>query len=236
MTAIGGSAPVIDLTEITFGWPGERFSLSVRAFSIPAGQTVLLLGESGSGKSTLLSLICGIALPRTGRVSVMGQDLSKLSARRRDRFRADKLGIIFQMFNLLPYASALDNVRVPLRFSRERRNKCRDERAAALALTSALGLPEALVAHGPASSLSVGQQQRVAVARALIGGPPIVIADEPTSSLDAGAQAGFLDLVFGQIREAGATLLMVSHDERLACRFDRVVHLNDIAVQRRVPA
>lgn len=226
----------IGLTSVVFDWPGGRFGLQVDRFRIGKAETVLLLGESGSGKSTLLSLISGIVVPQRGTVSVAGQDLTALTGARRDRHRADAIGIIFQMFNLLPYATALDNVLVPLRFSPARRARCPEPRRAALQLTAGLGLAEDLVAAGPASLLSVGQQQRVAVARAMIGRPPIVIADEPTSALDAGAQAEFIDLVFGQVREAGATLLMVSHDPRLADRFDRVVELGEIATRRRAAA
>lgn len=229
------SKAAIHLTGVGFDWPGQRFGLDVADFSVGEKETVLLLGESGSGKSTLLSLICGILTPQHGVVQVSGQNLGALSGARRDRFRADTIGIIFQMFNLLPYATALDNILVPLRFSSKRRARVGNPRQEAVALTAALGLPEALVTRGSASSLSVGQQQRVAVARAMIGSPQIVIADEPTSALDSDAQAEFLDLVFAQTRRADATLLMVSHDERLSDRFDRVIRLDQIATQRKGP-
>jgi len=219
----------IDLADVMFDWPAGRFGLSVDAFRVRRGESVLLVGQSGSGKSTLLSLICGINVPAAGTVCVEGTDLGTLSGSRRDRFRADTIGIIFQMFNLLPYASGLDNVLVPLRFAPARRRRCADARAEALRLTAALGLTQAQVAYGPASALSVGQQQRVAVARALIGRPPILIADEPTSALDTRAQDGFLELVLDQVHQAGMSVLMVSHDEGLGRRFDRVVRLCDIA-------
>ena len=229
MAASRADDPAIALDDVIFDWPGQRFGLDVDAFRVEAGETVLLLGSSGSGKSTLLSLICGVTAPQSGSVRVAGQDLSPLSDARRDRFRADTIGIIFQMFNLLPYATALDNILVPLQFSPKRRSKCASPREEGLRLTRALGLPDEMVTHGPASALSVGQQQRVAVARAMIGHPPILVADEPTSALDADAQDEFLKLVFAQVAEAGATLLMVSHDTRLAPRFDRVINLPDIA-------
>ena len=202
-------------------------------FEIPAGERVLLLGASGSGKSTLLSLICGIAAPREGRVVVDGTDVAGLSRAARDRFRAERIGIVFQQFNLLPYLTPLDNVLLALRFAPERRRRAGDGRAAALVLAEALELPVPEMTGSPAGALSVGQQQRVAVARALIGAPPLIVADEPTSSLDAGAQAAFLGLLFERCDAAGATLLMVSHDERLAPRFDRAVALPDIAAIRR---
>lgn len=203
--------------------------MDIDAFALEKGERALLLGASGSGKSTLLSLICGISAPQSGAVEVDGETISALSRRRRDRFRAERIGIVFQQFNLLPYASPLDNILLPLRFAPSRRARVGDGRKEALRLAAALGLTADIVEGGKAGALSVGQQQRVAVARALIGAPPLVVADEPTSALDADAQAAFLELLFAQTEAANATLLMVSHDDRLAARFDRVVAVSDIA-------
>ncbi|CUJ85450.1 putative ABC transporter ATP-binding protein/MT1014 [Shimia thalassica] len=189
----------------------------------------MLLGESGSGKSTLLSMICGTVLAESGQVSVDGQDLGAVSSGARDRYRVEKIGMIFQQFNLLPFGSVLDNVMLPLGFAPERRGRAGHAPSTAKDLCLALGLPEEVIS-AKAATLSVGQQQRVAVARALIGQPPIVIADEPTSALDAGSQQAFLDLLFEQVRAFGTTLLMVSHDPGMASRFDRVLHMQDIAV------
>lgn len=231
---IEDTAPcAIAMRDVRFDWPGGQFGLDVSSFDVRQDETVLLLGQSGSGKSTLLSLICGILAPDRGVIQVDGHDIGALGRAGRDRFRADHIGIIFQMFNLLPYASALDNILVPLRFSKVRSARVSSPRQDALALTRALGLPEALVVGGQAATLSVGQQQRVAVARAMIGSPKVVVADEPTSALDSDAQGEFLNLIFGQVKEVGAALLMVSHDERLADRFDRVVRLDQIAKIRR---
>ncbi|MDJ0824010.1 MAG: ABC transporter ATP-binding protein [Rhodobacter sp.] len=224
----------IRLRDLAFAWPGRTgFSLGVAEFSVAAGERVFLLGESGSGKSTLLSLICGIAEPQKGAVEVDGADLMRMGGPARDRFRANRIGVIFQMFNLLPYASALENILLPLAFAPERRRTVEDPRAEALRLTGALGLDAGLVAHARASELSIGQQQRIAAARALIGGPRLVIADEPTSALDAAAQGAFLELLMGQVAAAGATLVMVSHDARLADRFDRVLDIAEIAATGR---
>lgn len=221
----------LSLDDVLFGWPGGGFTLSVPALTVARGERVLLLGASGSGKSTLLSLICGVNAAQAGRVVVDGTDVGMLRAAARDRFRAERIGVIFQMFNLLPHMSALDNVLLPLRFAPDRRARAggADARDTALMLTRALGLPDTLVARGIAGALSVGQQQRVAVARALIGAPPLIVADEPTSALDAGAQGVFLDLLFAQLDAAGASLVMVSHDDRIGARFDRVLNLADIA-------
>jgi putative ABC transport system ATP-binding protein len=226
----------IRMSDVAFAWPGRGgFRLEVPRLRLARGERMFLRGPSGSGKSTLLGLACGIAAPASGRVEVDGVDLAALSPARRDRFRAERIGVIFQMFNLLPYATALDNVLLGLAFAPARRARLgRGARAEALRLTAALGLPERTVRSAPARSLSVGQQQRAAVARALIGSPPLIVADEPTSALDADAQDAFLRLLFAQTGAAGAALLMVSHDARLADRFDRALDLRDIA--RAAPA
>lgn len=224
---------VLKLTNVGFHWRGRsRFGLSVRHFAVDPGETVLLLGESGSGKSTLLSLICGTVLPGSGHVHIAGTDIVSLSGGQRDKFRAEQIGIIFQQFNLLPFGTVADNILLPLRFAPARRKRVGDARAAALDLCTALGLPEGVL-NEKATSLSVGQQQRVAVARALIGQPPLIVADEPTSALDANSQASFLDLLFARASEHKTSLVMVSHDPRLGGRFDRVVRLEDIAETER---
>lgn len=219
--------PALRLKDVQFRWPGrDGFGLSVPSFSLAAGERVLLLGESGSGKSTLLSLICGIVAADWGLVEVAGTDLLTLRAGARDRFRAEQIGVIFQQFNLLPYASVADNIQLPLRFAPARRARVQRDEAATLC--AALGLPSGIMGT-VAGRLSVGQQQRVAVARALIGQPPLIVADEPTSALDAATQDSFLGLMFDRLTATGASLLMVSHDDRLGARFDRVVSLADIA-------
>ena len=221
----------LNLDQVEFHWAArDAFGLTVPDFRIAKGERVLLLGESGSGKSTLLSLICGINAAQSGSICVDGTEMTSMRSAVRDRFRAEKIGIVFQQFNLLPYASPMDNILLPLRFAPERRARVRDGHSAALALTDALGLARDAMVSSTADRLSVGQQQRVAVARALIGAPSLIIADEPTSALDAGSQAIFLDLLFAQCTAAGSTLLMVSHDERLAPRFDRSVRMEDIAI------
>lgn len=223
------SPAVLSLKDVRYRWAGRgAFGLKIVDFSIAQSESVLLLGESGSGKSTLLSLICGTVTPHSGSVSVSGTDIAALSAGKRDRFRAEQIGLIFQQFNLLPYASVLDNILLPLRFAPQRRARVAHPQQTARRLCTDLGLPDAAMT-AQAGTLSVGQQQRVAAARALIGAPPLIIADEPTSALDAATQATFLNLLFAQVRSSGSTMLMVSHDARLAPHFDRVVQMSDIA-------
>jgi len=228
---------VIRMSGVRFVWPGrDAFSLTVDAFSLPAAKRILLIGPSGSGKSTFLSLICGIVAPQTGEIDILGTDITKLAASGRDGFRAEHFGIIFQIFNLLPYGTVIDNVLLPLSFAPMRRKRATTKGRAedeAVRLLTCLGLEPHLTRGPSAANLSVGQQQRVAAARALIGSPEIVVADEPTSALDRNRQAAFLDLLFTQVSDAGATLIMVSHDETLAGRFDEVMRLETIAISGR---
>jgi putative ABC transport system ATP-binding protein len=223
---------IVQMSGVSFGW-GNRggFRLAIDTIAIPAGERLLLIGPSGGGKSTFLSLLAGIVAPQAGSIVIAGTDITRLSGAARDRFRAEHFGIIFQMFNLLPYGSVLDNVLLPLSFSARRRERAAGTGRAeseARRLLDKLGIEASLI-RAPAASLSVGQQQRVAAARALIGAPPIIVADEPTSALDRNHQDAFLALLFDSVAETGATLVMVSHDETLAPRFDRVVALDDIA-------
>jgi putative ABC transport system ATP-binding protein len=233
---LGSDDPILALKDVRYRWAGRAsFALAIADFSILPAQRVLLLGESGSGKSTLLSLICGTITPLSGSVAVAGTDIAALSPAKRDRFRAEEIGLIFQQFNLLPYASVLDNILLPLRFAPLRRARVASPQQAARSLCSDLGLSEDAVS-AQAGTLSVGQQQRVAAARALIGAPPLIIADEPTSALDAATQATFLELLFAQTRSCDSTLLMVSHDARLGVHFDRVVEMSQIAPAMQVGA
>ncbi|MGI9505178.1 MAG: ABC transporter ATP-binding protein, partial [Geminicoccaceae bacterium] len=237
----GGSntaAPgVIQVDGVHFRWPGrEGFSLGIETFHVHAAEKLLLIGPSGSGKSTLLSLLCGIVTPDEGRINILGTDLATLDASARDRFRVEHFGIIFQMFNLLPYLSVIDNTLLPLSFSKSRRKRAAADassiNAEVLRLLERLGLDADILAARSAARLSVGQQQRVAAARALIGRPEILVADEPTSALDRKHQRHFLELLFSEADAAGTTVIMVSHDETLAPEFDRVVDLSEIQVNQ----
>ncbi len=219
-----------------FAWPADRRAaatdcVAIDRLSLAAGRTLFLHGPSGGGKSTLLGLLAGVLLPQTGSVSVLGTRWSDLSAARRDAFRADHVGYVFQQFNLLPYLSVLDNVLLPCRFSALRRDRAaqggKSPADAARQLLQRFGLTDALWGR-PAAQLSVGQQQRVAAARALIGQPEVVIADEPTSALDAALRDSFMDLLLDACQASAGTLVFVSHDERLAARFDVRLSLADI--------
>ena len=218
------------ITDLVFRWPRQaQICLDIARFELAAGERVFLHGASGSGKSTLLGLLGGVALPQQGRIELLGTDITRLGSRDRDRFRADHIGFLFQQFNLLPWLPALDNVLLPCTFSARRRERAgADPRAEAERLLRHLDLDTASW-RKPAGELSVGQQQRVAAARALIGRPEILIADEPTSALDAERQQAFIDLLLQESAVVGAALVFVSHDQRLAGHFDRSIALHDIS-------
>ncbi|HEL3193662.1 TPA: ATP-binding cassette domain-containing protein [Stenotrophomonas maltophilia] len=221
------AAPVIALEDVQFGYD-MRLVLDIPKLWIEQGSSVLLRGISGGGKSTLLGLLAGVLLPGKGRVEVAGQALQGMGGAARDRFRADHLGVIFQQFNLLPFLSVRDNIALGLRFSRLRSARISGPLDAEIArLLQALQLNPELMQRR-AGTLSVGQQQRVAAARALIGRPAVLLADEPTSALDRQAATAFLQLMSAQCRAAGTTVLVVSHDESLQPLFDRTISLSEI--------
>lgn len=222
------ASPALRIADMSFAWPTQAAPcLDIAAFELARGERVFLYGPSGSGKSTLLALLGGVTLPQHGSIEVLGHELSRLSASARDALRADHVGFLFQQFNLLPWLSALDNVLLPCTFSAPRKRRAGDPSAEAARLLTHLDLACGLW-RKPASDLSVGQQQRVAAARALIGRPEIIIADEPTSALDAPRQQAFIDLLLTEAATVGACLLFVSHDQRLAVHFDRVLSLAGI--------
>ena len=222
---------IVKIESLRFQWSkNNNFKIFVPKLEVGRGKKVLFLGESGSGKTTLLSLICGFLEPLSGSISINDKIISDLTSTNKDAYRSDNIGIIFQQFNLLPYANVIDNIILPLYFSKQRSKKVENKTNAAMTLCDQLRLPESIL-NQKASNLSVGQQQRVAVARALIGSPSIIVADEPTSSLDTEAQELFLDLMFDQISKNSSTLLMVSHDKSLTNYFDQVIDINEILVR-----
>lgn len=224
-------AIALHVADLLFRWPGQTApGLDIPHLEVAAGERVFLHGPSGSGKSTLLGLLGGVSVPERGRVEILGRPLHALPARVRDRIRADSIGFLFQQFNLLPWLSAIDNVLLPCTFSALRRDRAGargSPTAEAEHLLTQLDLAPASW-HKKAAELSVGQQQRVAAARALIGQPEIIIADEPTSALDAERQQAFVDLLLRETAAAGAALVFVSHDHRLAAHFDRRIALSEI--------
>lgn len=219
---------VIELQQLKFRWQGQtQDTLNIPELTVQQGEHAFLRGSSGSGKTTLLNLLAGILPPASGEIKLLNQSLGTMNARQRDRFRADHMGVIFQQFNLLPYLSMLENVLLPCHFSARRKQQAGVMRDSAEQLLDHLRLDQQL-RQRPVTELSVGQQQRVAVARALIGKPEIIIADEPTSALDADTRNDFLRLLFSEADAQGSTILFVSHDPHIARHFPRIIELNEV--------
>jgi len=201
---------------------GEHRVLEIREFSLAAGEQLALRGESGSGKTTFLNLIAGILSPDSGSITLDGRELAQLGEAQRDRLRAETIGFIFQTFNLLQGHTVLENVELGMAFGRG------VNRAHAESLLKRVGLADRL--HHYPRQLSTGQQQRVAVARALANSPKLVLADEPTGNLDRRNARESLLLIREVCRETGAALLLVSHDERVLASFE---HMQDFALLNR---
>jgi putative ABC transport system ATP-binding protein len=187
---------------------------------VPAGQFLAIAGPSGSGKSTLLGLIAGLDQPTAGRIEVAGVEITGLDEDGLARFRRDRIGYVFQSFHLLPTLTAAENVAVPLELAGET-----DAAPRAAALLAEVGLAER--AHHYPVQLSGGEQQRVAVARAMARRPALLLADEPTGNLDSATGKQIIELLVGMNRRLGATLVLVTHDTALAAHADRVVTLRD---------
>lgn len=224
---------LLKIAQLHFRWPsGQRDVLIIPDMEINQGERVFLKGESGSGKTTLLSLIGGINLPDQGQIEILGSSLTELKQAKRDRFRADHIGFIFQLFNLIPYLSVIENITLACKFSSTRtqralaNSKSLEDEAKRLLAHLQLDDPELL--KKKVSELSVGQQQRVAAARALIGSPELIIADEPTSALDADTREHFIDLLLKECEQSGSTVLFVSHDSALEQAFDRTINLREL--------
>ncbi len=215
----------IDCQDLIFAYGGGKPVLSLSALTVQRGERVFVFGPSGSGKTTLLGLVAGILQPSAGKLAVLGNDFTKLSGRQRDRIRGVHFGYIFQQFNLIPYLNVLENIILPCRLNSARRQRLGVQRPEEKAQELADHLDIAGLLETSVLELSVGQQQRVAAARALLGAPELIIADEPTSALDADRRTGFLQVLFREAAAVQSTILFVSHDRSLAPLFDRQIDL-----------
>ena len=184
---------------------------------IKSGEIIALLGKSGSGKTTMLSLLAGLDRPDQGSITVDGLDITKFSEEVLCDFRAKKLGIVFQQFHLIPHLTALENVLLSLEINGK------EDKVQALKWLEMVGLKDR-ADHYPAM-LSGGEQQRVAIARALSAGPPLLLADEPTGNLDVETGKSVIDILFKMVREKKTTMILVTHDDELAAKADRIVRL-----------
>lgn len=223
---------ILSIEKLKFSWDSNRDPiLSIDNFNIDRAEKIFLYGPSGSGKSTLLNLIAGVLSPQEGKLSVLQTDIVNLKPSQKDKLRGDRMGFIFQTFNLLPYLNVIENILLPTDFSSLKKQKALKTspslKEETIRLMQALGLNKD-IGSKKVSHLSVGQQQRVAAARALIGSPELVIADEPTSALDAEARSEFLKLLFSECERWQTTLIFVSHDKELGKFFDRQISLPEI--------
>lgn len=210
----------IEISGVSFAYPSTVVHLP--NMQIAKGERVFVQGKSGSGKSTMLNLLAGIHVTQEGTVFVQEKNLANMKASQRDRFRADNIGYIFQQFNLIEYLSVYENIELTAKMSKSRASHGTvqeeiEKLAEKLEITSIL--------KKRANEISVGQAQRTACARALLGKPKIILADEPTSSLDSDSKDNFLQLLFASLEDF-STLVFVSHDKSLEKRFDRSIELN----------
>lgn len=217
----------LSIKDLFFSWSKKSdFSLHIPKWQVETGKNVFLYGRSGEGKSTLLNLISGIENRYSGNIQVLGQDMAKLSQRQKDSYRANNIGIIFQQFNLLPYLTAEQNILLAQRFKSSQQTK---PKASLASICDRLELSDNQLKQ-KAIELSVGQQQRVAVVRALYGAPSLIIADEPTSALDTHTRDQFIQLLLDCANNS--TVLFVSHDMSLASHFDQQLGLADLQQHR----
>jgi putative ABC transport system ATP-binding protein len=221
-------APAVELSQVRFRYEGGPDILHIPSLVVERHERIFLYGPSGSGKTTLLGLMAGVLRASEGSVQVLGRNLTALSAQQRDAYRGAHIGYIFQLFNLITYLNVEDNILLPCRLHRERRTRIGGQSLGATALAMATRLGIAPLLHQKVANLSVGEQQRVAAARALIGMPEVILADEPTSALDYDHRQRFLELLFECGAEAGSTLIFVSHDRTLLPFFHRAVSLPEI--------
>jgi putative ABC transport system ATP-binding protein len=236
MTVTSAGTPAVELKALRFAYRAGRDVLAIDQLVIDRGETVFLHGPSGSGKTTLLGVLAGVLQASSGHVEVLGNDFTRMSSGARDAFRARHLGYVFQMFNLIPYLPVRENILLPIRLDAHRRARLGSTSFDDAVRNIAGELDIVDLLDAPISELSVGQQQRVAAARALIGSPEVIIADEPTSALDTDRREQFLQLLFASCKHAGATLVFVSHDHTLMPLFSRTVELGDINTAARRPA
>lgn len=213
----------LDLKNCQYSYPNSGFRLSLPDIELQTGQHLFVKGASGSGKTTFLNLLSGITAVNTGEIRLHGFQLQPLPAAKRDRIRAERIGVVFQQLNLIPYLTVLDNVLLGQQFSSVPLNRERAQH-----LLSRLGIAAEFWSRA-ANQLSIGQQQRVAIARALLNEPSLLIADEPTSALDADARDVFMSLLLEEASRCETTVVFVSHDANLARYFPWYLDMAQLA-------
>lgn len=213
---------VIQIKDLSFSYSADgKPVLQIPHLTINKNETVFLFGPSGSGKTTLLEILAGVITGQNGDVEMLGQKTQSMSLSERDHFRSEHIGYIFQQFNLIPYLTAKENILLPFTFSGKKMDQALYDK-----VVTELGLSEHI--EKLATQLSVGQQQRVAAARALVAKPEIILADEPTSALDYDHRENFLKILFSLVKAQGSTLIFVSHDRSIQNLFERHLNLADV--------
>ncbi len=219
----------LEIKNLLFKWNNkDNFSLKIKNLSIKRNKKVIMFGESGSGKSTLLNLISGILSPISGTIIIKDTIINNLSSNKKDSFRANNIGVIFQQFNILDYISPINNILLPCFFTNFKKKNKKFFYNRAFNLASKLGLKKNILLQKNSRQLSVGQKQRIAIIRAVINKPFLIVADEPTSALDNRNKENFLDLLVNICETEKITLLMVSHDTSLKKYFDSNITLERI--------
>lgn len=221
------NSPLIEIRDVRFTYEGQATpTLFIPEFTVNSGEELFLFGPSGSGKTTFLEIISGVLSPQAGSLRILGQDLTKMSQAQRDAFRAEHIGYVFQSFNLIPYLSVYENIELPIQLSpvRKQRLGTLDVDMVIRAICGNLGISDILEKN--VTQISVGQQQRVAVARALLGKPQLLLCDEPTSALDTDHREKFLKLLFELAELYETTVLFVSHDRNIEKLFSRSLSMD----------
>jgi len=216
---------MIHINDLHFSYPDGNFSLDISTLSINKGESIAITGPSGSGKTTLLNLICGVCRPQSGDIIINGTSLKEQNEKALRQYRIAHIGMVFQSFELLEYLNVLDNILLPYRLDNTLHlEKETVERAKDIART--FGMEDKLQRYP--SQLSQGEQQRVAIMRALITGAKLIIADEPTGNLDPKNTDLVADLLLDFVKKEGGTLITVTHDHTFAKRFDRVIDFTQL--------